>query len=226
MIKAPASATVTKTKERPTQSKRRRARLLQVNKGETNTIKAPESAAVTKTEETTTRSKHQRARPKRRAQPTPQTKRAGSIGTGERLNQYPRVTDVDYFDDEASGRKQARLLAEEISRRATWIDAKGQQYLNERPQTNNNDRRRFQLIRKQAVASTVRRTIDDECHALAGLQDNPPPSVAETTGPIMVVPRTEQQLSFSFKAASADGDDEALTALLAFLSASVLVAVG
>ena len=67
-IKAPASAAATQTKERPTRSKRRRARLLPKrrkdqhdrsagergccsNEGETNTIEAPASAAVTQIKE-------------------------------------------------------------------------------------------------------------------------------------------------------------------------------
>ena len=63
-IEAPASAAVTKTKERPTRSKRRRARYS--NEGETNTIKAPASAAVTQTKERPARSKRWRVAPVRR----------------------------------------------------------------------------------------------------------------------------------------------------------------
>ena len=131
----------------------------------------------------------------------------------ERLQQYPRVTDVDYFDQEASGWKQAHLLAGEISRRATWIDAKGQQHLNERLRTNNNDRRRLQLTRRQAVASNCRRTCDNNGLALAGLPDDPSPSPAETTGPITLVPDAEQRWSFHFNEPEESEVDEYLTAL-------------
>ena len=132
---------------------------------------------------------------------------------GETLQRYPRVEDVDYFDQEASGRKQARLLAREISRRATWIDAKGQQHLNERLRTNNNDRRRLQLTLRQAVASNVRRTCDYNGWALAGLPDDPSPSPAEATGPITLVPNAEQRWSFQFNEPEEREVDEYLTAL-------------
>ena len=136
----------------------------------------------------------------------------------EMLQQYPRVTSVDYFDQEASGRKQARLLASEISRRATWIDAKGQQHLNERLRTNNNDRRRLQLTTRQAVASKMRRTCDYNGWALAGLPDDPPPSPAEATGPITLVPDAEQRWSFQFNEPNESEVDEYLTALRSDMS--------
>ena len=136
----------------------------------------------------------------------------------EMLQQYPRVTNVDYFDQEASGRKQARLLAGEISRRATWIDAKGQQHLNERLRTNNNDRRRLQLTRRQAVASNCRRTCDNNGWALAGLPDDPSPSPAEATGPITLVPDAEQRWSFQFNEPEESEVDEYLTALRSDMS--------
>ena len=136
----------------------------------------------------------------------------------EMLQRYPRVTSVDYFDQEASGRKQARLLASEISRRATWIDAKGQQHLNERLRTNNNDRRRLQLTRRQAVASKMRRTCDYNGWALAGLPDDPPPSPAEATGPITLVPDAEQRWSFQFNEPDESEVDEYLTALRSDMS--------
>ena len=137
---------------------------------------------------------------------------SGQDGMG-RLQQYPRVTDVDYFDQEASGRKQARLLAGEISRRATWIDAKGQQHLNERLRTNNHDRRRLQLTRTQAIASNCRRICDNSGWALAGLPDDPSPSPAEATGPITLVPDAEQRWSFHFNEPEESEVDEYLTAL-------------
>ena len=136
----------------------------------------------------------------------------------EMLQQYPRVTNVDYFDQEASGRKQARLLSGEISRRATWIDAKGQQHLNERLRTNNNDRRRLQLTWRQAVASNMRRTCDYNGWGLAGLPDDPSPSPAEATGPITSVPDAEQRWSFQFSEPNESEVDEYLTALRSDMS--------
>ena len=142
---------------------------------------------------------------------------SGQDGTGTPLR-YPRATEPDYFDQEASGRKQARLLSGKISRRATWIDAKGQKHLNERLRTNNNDRRRLELTQTQAIASNCRRTMDNNGWALAGLPDDPAPSPAEATGPITLVPDAEQRWSFHFNEPEASEVDEYLAALRSEMS--------
>ena len=145
-----------------------------------------------------------------------------SDGTGQ-LQPYPRVTDTDFLDQEASRRKQARILSEQIASRATWIDAKGQQWLNDRLRANNDDRRRLQLTTTQATASKMRRAIDLNGWEMAGLTDNvydpPAPSQATTTTPIVLVPPGDRKWSFQFQEPETHEVEDELAALRSEMSA-------
>ena len=154
--------------------------------------------------------------------PAPHKTRAGYNDLGG-LQPYPRVTDTEFFDQEASGRKQARILSEQIASRATWIDAKGQQWLNDRLRANNYDRRRLQLTTTQATASKMRRAIDLNGWEMAGLSDNvydpPAPSQATTTAPIVLVPPGDRKWSFRFQEPETHEVEDELTALRSEMSA-------
>jgi len=124
------------------------------------------------------------------------------------LPRYPLLHESNYSDHEASGRKHARMLSNRISRDATQIDAIGQAPINRH--VPDSKRRRI-----AALSSRVRRTIDNVGHRLAGLPDDPPPSVAIAATPTSLVPDEDQRWSFEFKDTAVGDDDLALAALQA-----------
>ena len=132
---------------------------------------------------------------------------ASSLDDGS-LPRYPLLHESNYFDHEASGRKHARMLSNRISRDAGPIDAIGQASINRH--VPDSKRRRI-----AAIGSRVRRTIDISGHRLAGLPDDPPPSVAFAATPTLLVPDEDQRWSFEFKDTAVDDDDLQLAALQA-----------
>jgi len=124
------------------------------------------------------------------------------------LPRYPLLHESNYFDHEAGGRKHARMLSNRIARDAGPIDAIGQASINRH--VPDSKRRRI-----AALGSRVRRTIDNGGHRLAGLPDDPSPSVAIAATPTSLVPDEDQRWSFEFKDTAVGDDDLALAALQA-----------
>ena len=123
------------------------------------------------------------------------------------LTRYPLLRESTYFNHEASGRKHARMLSNRVAREATRIDAVGQHEINRHFRDGDSERKRNKITRMQAHSSHVRRVINLAGHSLAGMPNDPPPSVAAATGLTLLVPDEGQRWSFESKDAS-DGDIE------------------
>ena len=99
------------------------------------------------------------------------------------------------------------MLSNRAAREATWVGAVGQQESNRHFRDGDSQRKRNKITRVQAQSSRVRRELDLVGHKLAGMSNDPPPSVAAATGLTLLVPDEGQRWSFESKDAS-DGDIE------------------
>ena len=153
------------------------------------------------------RPRHVLPRAARRSERRPLSARLTTQARVMTLLPYPLLHESNYFDHEASGRKHARMLSNRVAREATWIDAVGQHEMNRQFRDGDSKRKRNNITRRNGTVVTVRHVIDNVGHRLAGMPDDPPPSVATAAGPTLLVPDEDQRWSFEFKDAS-EGDIE------------------